>query len=39
VVDEDKDYSDFVKRLGNVGNTIAIFAGFTLTALVLVITR
>jgi len=39
MVDEDKDYSDFVKRLGNIGNTIAIFAGFTLTALVLVITR
>jgi hypothetical protein len=35
--DEDKDYSDFVRRLGNVGSTISIFAGFTLTALVLVI--
>jgi uncharacterized membrane protein len=39
VVDEDKDYSDFVRRLGNVGNAISIFAGFTLTTLVLVITR
>jgi len=39
VTDEGRDYSDFVRRLGNVGNTISIFAGFTLTALVLVITR
>lgn len=39
VTDEDKDSSDFVRRLGNVDSTISIFAGFTLTALVLVITR
>jgi hypothetical protein len=35
----DKDYSDFVRRLGNVGSIFSIFAGFTLTTLVLVITR
>lgn len=39
VTDEDKDYSDFLRKLGNGGNTISIFAGFTLTALVLVITQ
>jgi hypothetical protein len=39
VSDGDKDYSDFAKHLGNAGNAIAIFAGFTLTTLVLVITR
>ena len=39
MTDRDTDYSDFVRRLGNVGNAISIFAGFTLTTLVLVITR
>jgi hypothetical protein len=39
VAEEEKDYSEFVKRLANVGYIISIFAGFTLTTLVLIITR
>jgi hypothetical protein len=36
--EDDKDYSEFVRHLGNSGSVISIFAGFTLTTLVLVIT-
>lgn len=36
--EDNKDYSEFVRHLGNAGNVISIFAGFTLTTLVLVIT-
>ena len=36
--ENEKDYSEFVRHIDNVGHTISIFAGFTLTTLVLVIT-
>jgi hypothetical protein len=36
--EDQKDYSEFVRHIDNVGNVISIFAGFTLTTLVLVIT-
>ena len=35
--EDEKDYSEYVRYIDNVGNVISIFAGFILTTLLLVI--